>query len=144
MKFLNNPIRLMKYGEIVNYPTPTNFVLDYLRAIYNDSPRGYIDVHLFLLDHTPYDGIILRNIANEAIEKLRKEFKGANIFIPDTDIIKVDFLKYSPTSDILRRMLLILVEAINHRVDPADIQLCSDDCFEIVYREFYNFVRSIS
>ena len=83
-------------------------------------------------------------MANEAIDKLRKEFKDANIFIPDTDIIKVDFKNYSPTSDILRRMLLILVEAINHRVDPADIQLCSDDCFEMVYREFYNFIRKNS
>lgn len=134
----------MKYGEIVNYPTPTNFVLDYLRAIYNDSPRGYIDVHLFLNFHTPFDGLILKNIAIEATEKLRKEFKELNIFVPDTDIIHVDFTKYSPTSDIIRRMLLILVEAINHRVDSADIQLCSDDCFEIVYREFYNFVRSNS
>lgn len=144
MKFLNNPIRFVKYGEIVNYPTQTNFILDYLRAIYTDSPRGYIDVHLFLDFHTPFDGLILKNIASEATEKLRKEFKELNIFVPDTDIIHVDFTKYSPTSEILRRMLLILVEAINHKVDTSDIQLCSDECFEQVYREFYKFIKSNS
>lgn len=134
----------MKYGEIVNYPTPTNFILDYLRAIYKDSPRGYIDVYLFLAFHTPFDGVVLSNMAKEANAKLRKEFANANLYIEDTDVIKLDWQNYGTTSQFLRRMLLILVEAINHRVDTADLQLASTECFDVVYREFFNFVKSNS
>ena len=137
----NNPLsfRSSINGELVNYFSAQAFIVDYLKRLREDFPRGYVDLYLFLWANTPYSGNVLAKIAKEAEETLRSRFDNWIDFLPDSHIIKIEGYDSARGMYQADRLLYSLILAITHRRDIAEDFTSTD----IVSKAWVEFQRTL-
>lgn len=145
MSHLNNPILLTSNSEIKNFPTLVNFYYDFLMRLHNQFPRGFIYMDLFLKDNTPFRGDVLQRMINEynavMVEHIKKYPMLSLHGYQPREFIMVNWLAFTDTQDLLRKVMITLIDVINHRIDPIYLAEPSGEGFYAAYKLFFDKIK---